>query len=404
MTDTKGASENPYLADHAWAVQADAAVPLWRQCAQHIQDLIHKGNLTPGDPLPRHTELAPKMGVGTSTLQKTLSWLTDEGFLVRYRQRGTFVADQAGNQRETWIAVMTRAMFDPALSQWDMQAARATVDILADAEVPCRFYHNHYLPSGPEPECQELDPRLCEDVNAGHVRGVLVIGAVPANHREFRTLLKAKSIPMVETAARGRETPFVVEFDRCAFVRTAVSLAARRGCTRLAMIETPGDEPDGRDPLVDVFKEAVENKQLAAVNQPIRRIAWPPDTAKGVVAFKALWEESDAKPDGVLVTDEYVAQGVAQAVFAAGLRIPDDLWIVTYFTRGAKIVYPIPVDTIEYDTYKLIDDAWHMLRARMNGEIARQRHRKLSPHSINKADSWVHDIGKPGMKDKQEVK
>lgn len=316
------------VADHrqtiSWQVRTEGIVPLWKQCATHIETLIRNGTLQPGEALPAHSELAEWTGVGASTLQKAMAWLKAEGLLVRHRHRGTFVAENPHRGRDAWVAVLTRAMFDPGLSQWDHLAARAVVDVLADAGARFRFYHNAYMPGRPSPVQQDIDPRLPEDVEAGRVRGLLVIGGVPVSHPELREQLRRANVPAVETTGRGSRTPYVVEFDRLAFVRRAVERAAAKGCRRLALVETPGFEPNGHDLLEEAFVAATKRWGLAVATPCPLRIPWMPSAAKGVAAFDHLWKAAGPRPDGLVITDEYVALGAAQAAVAAGAAVPEN--------------------------------------------------------------------------------
>ncbi len=378
-----------------WTVPVEGTLPLWRQCAAHIQSLIERGELAPGEQLPCHTELAAATGVGASTLQKALSWLTSEGVLVRHRQRGTFVAEISRAAAGGWIAVITRAMFDPQMSRFDFQAARAVVDTLADAGMSFRFYHNQYIPGGPHADRQDVDPRLCEDAEAGRVRGVIVIGTVPVNHPEFRELLKNSQVPLVETSGRSEETPFVVEFDRCAFMKQAVALAAQRGRRRLGLIETPGYILHGRDPLLGTFIQATASAGLEVVTNWVRQIEWPPGTVKGVEIFNALRTQPGPTPDALIITDEYVALGVAQAALAANVAVPGELWLTTSVTIGADIAYPVPMATFGFSADQLMRQSWTMLQARMNGEVVRQRLVRIQPQSFDILPGYIENLSDP---------
>lgn len=369
----------------SWQVDTAGTTPLWKQCASHIEALVRSGELSPGQVLPPHSELAELVGVGASTLQKALVWLTGEGLLVRHRNRGTFVAEQPGRRNEGWIAVMTRAMFDPDLSQWDLLGSRAVVNVLSDANAPFRFYNNAYMRTGPDALQQEIDPRLSEDVAAGLVRGLLVIGAVPASNPEFRAELKRARVPIVETSEQGHQTPYVVEFDRPAFVRQATEQAAARGCRRLTLLETPGFEPIGRDLLAETFQAEVARLGLSVASPCVHRIAWPPNAAQGAEAFDAIWRGGGPRPDGLVITDEYVALGAAEAAVAAGVAVPETLWMVTSITTGTEMAYPCRMDTIEFDPVELIDHAWQMLRARIEGQVIHKRQVRVVPHQNNAA-------------------
>lgn len=366
----------------AWRVPTTGNVPLWKQCATHIAELIRNGTLAAGQAMPVHSELALQTGVGASTLQKSLAYLTRQGLLVRHRNRGTFVASKPDHRGEKWVAVMTRAAFDPALSQWDLLAARAVVHTLADAGARFRFYHNSYLSGHPDAQRQDIDPRMDEDIEAGRVQGLLVVGSVPPSHPEFREQLKKARIPLVETSSQGNLTPYVVEFDRSAFVRHAVELAAARGCRRLAFLETPGFEVNGHDPLAEAFAAEIRRLGLDVVAPCPYRIAWPPSAAKGVQAFEDLWQDRQMRPDGLIITDEHVALGAAQAAAGAGVAVPEELWLVTSTTAGHEIAWPVPVETVAFDPAELMDRAWAMLQAGMNGEVVTRRQLRIGPRWV----------------------
>lgn len=61
-----------------------------------LRQSILDGALPPGHQLSKETELAEQYGVSRMTMNKALTQLTSEGFLVRRKRRGTFVAQARG--------------------------------------------------------------------------------------------------------------------------------------------------------------------------------------------------------------------------------------------------------------------------------------------------------------------
>lgn len=61
-----------------------------------LRKAIRDGSLSPGQQLAKETELADQFGVSRMTMNKALTQLTREGFLVRRKRSGTFVAQQRG--------------------------------------------------------------------------------------------------------------------------------------------------------------------------------------------------------------------------------------------------------------------------------------------------------------------
>jgi DNA-binding GntR family transcriptional regulator len=77
--------------------EAQPDVPRYRQIIDALVRAIEKGVLSPGDRLPPEITLAKLFAVSPGTVQKSLAYLADSGFLQRSRRRGTFVA---GRQAE----------------------------------------------------------------------------------------------------------------------------------------------------------------------------------------------------------------------------------------------------------------------------------------------------------------
>ena len=61
-----------------------------------LRRAVHDGSLAPGQQLPKETELAERYGVSRMTMNKVLTQLTTEGYIVRRRRGGTFVAQPRG--------------------------------------------------------------------------------------------------------------------------------------------------------------------------------------------------------------------------------------------------------------------------------------------------------------------
>ena len=55
--------------------------------------------------------------------------------------------------------------------------------------------------------------------------------------------------------------------------------------------------------------------------------------------------------DGVMGDGDFIAIGVFNALLAAGLRVPQDIRVVTFSNRGFGPVFPVPLPRIEMDAY-----------------------------------------------------
>jgi DNA-binding transcriptional regulator YhcF (GntR family) len=74
-------------------IMRDGPVAPWRQIAQIYRDRIASGELAPGARLPSIRSISQEYEVATTTAQKVLEALRDEGLVVT-SPMGTFVAER----------------------------------------------------------------------------------------------------------------------------------------------------------------------------------------------------------------------------------------------------------------------------------------------------------------------
>lgn len=70
-----------------------ADVPLYIQLAAYFRIQIHNGALQPGDMMIAENSLCDILNVSRTTVRQSMNQLVEEGLLVRYRGKGTFIAD-----------------------------------------------------------------------------------------------------------------------------------------------------------------------------------------------------------------------------------------------------------------------------------------------------------------------
>jgi GntR family transcriptional regulator len=96
------------------SVSTAGAAPFER-VAQSIRADIRCGNLSPGDKLPSHRELAATHGVALATAQKALRALQNEGWVVARQSIGVFVSE-ARDDRDEPITIGSLAQQVQALA------------------------------------------------------------------------------------------------------------------------------------------------------------------------------------------------------------------------------------------------------------------------------------------------
>ena len=73
---------------------SDTSAPLYLQLASYIRIQIQAGVLKPGDKMIAENDLCEILNVSRTTIRQCMNQLTEEGHIVRYRGKGSFIADQ----------------------------------------------------------------------------------------------------------------------------------------------------------------------------------------------------------------------------------------------------------------------------------------------------------------------
>ena len=72
----------------------DGAIPLYNQLAAYIKLQIQAGVYKPGEMMIPETELCTLLNVSRTTVRQSMNLLLDEGLIVRFRGKGSFIAEQ----------------------------------------------------------------------------------------------------------------------------------------------------------------------------------------------------------------------------------------------------------------------------------------------------------------------
>ena len=66
-------------------------IPLYLQLKDSIIENIKNGIYQPGDKIPTEEEICNTCGISRSVIKQALSELVSEGYLMRYKSKGTYV-------------------------------------------------------------------------------------------------------------------------------------------------------------------------------------------------------------------------------------------------------------------------------------------------------------------------
>ena len=75
-------------------IDYDAPAPPHRQIAAWLRARIESGELQPGRKIPSETDIMGETGVARTTARRAVKVLRDEGLVITYGGRGSYVAER----------------------------------------------------------------------------------------------------------------------------------------------------------------------------------------------------------------------------------------------------------------------------------------------------------------------
>lgn len=87
-----------------------ADIPLYRQLAAYLRIQIQTGVLQPGDMMIAENSLCEILNVSRTTVRQSMNKLVEEGLLVRYRGKGTYIANSKIKRNMNYLYNFTEDM------------------------------------------------------------------------------------------------------------------------------------------------------------------------------------------------------------------------------------------------------------------------------------------------------
>jgi DNA-binding LacI/PurR family transcriptional regulator len=288
------------------------------QISDHVRRLVDRGILEPGRRLPTERELAIQFGVSVPTVNKAMAALEAGGYLVRQVGTGTSVAPDVGRGS---IALS----FHSSLVERGPLFYRALIHRLSLRITAAGFNADLALAPATSEGGVDRDP-LARSLARGRVVGIIALGW----SETLASAAASRSLPMTTIAVRP-EGRGGFHLDYPGLLDQAVGHLAERGHRRIALM-THEDET-GLASHCAAFQGAMAARGLGAGAVLIAGLAG--EVAAGLAMHRLI-----VGPDGpraVVVADENLLPGIATATAIHGLRMPQDLAVVSHATLGLEL-------------------------------------------------------------------
>jgi len=327
--------------------------------------------LGPGAKLPTARELSKRLGVTGATLTRCLEQLEARGVLRCLQGSGIYV--EAGVLQKRIALVFGRNIFSAGSSSFGSLVLKHCIDRASEHNERFSFYLDtpvfHGVMNGSNvPAHQDLSDAL----NQGKLDGIILMSR---NSVEQEAWLRSQGIPVVSAEARCgafADSPGIVRFDYQELIRQGVDRLSGAGCRSVGLIGALREHEE-------MFRNALQARGIPVKEKWI--ISPPteePIPAEDLSAYNAAaakqflaqcgWSGTPSDmPDGLLFTDDLMANAILPAFVAQGLRIGQDLKVCSHANKGSKTLAEWDILRVEFDPADMATGLFDVLEAAMAG-------------------------------------
>jgi DNA-binding LacI/PurR family transcriptional regulator len=217
--------------------------------------------------------------------------------------------------------------------------------ILADQHLQLHLYNIRSGATGFSSDCD----KLIGDLRKGILAGLVTVAwpcyeeesvELARSDRELLSLMQDSKVPF-----SGLGTlPGLVQVDMASLGYLGTKHFLDQGLGRVAVIGG-FDSPSEPNSAIEGYRRAYSERGLAFNPE---WIVCPKELSRpvGYMTVRRLWSLSD-RPEAIVLTDDFVAQGAMTAILELGIRVPETLQLATFYVRGGDLFFPKPFIRLE---------------------------------------------------------
>lgn len=307
-------------------IDRSVSTTLVDQVASGLRGAIRSGIYKPGDRLPAVREIARSLETSKVVVHQAIQKLAAEGQVMAHSRSGTRVLDadtRSWRAHVLWVRVPSGSYyfgaFDLACAE-QLQAADIRVTSICG------------LPDSPQAIVDQVEAAL-DTMNITHVLFTLVIpGALER--------CVDRNLPVISYLPES--TPKNIQRRMAASVLADGDPALCDMAEYLVGIGRPRCMVMGRDPVFLLGTRQILDGHHIPFSMP--ELDWPPfgigiehTEQAGCFTMHRVIENGEL-PELLIVLDDHMARGAYAALLEHGLRVPDDVQMITWANRGNRML------------------------------------------------------------------
>lgn len=328
--------------------------------AMKLRSQIIEGVLAPGTQLPPRAQLEQAFGVSNVTVQRAIDSLRRDGF-VHTSTRGTYVAPNPPHLCRYALSFSGRPASLGSWSIFHNAIQQAATAIGSDPQTQFAPYF--------EMDAKAESPdfhRLLADVHHRRLAGIVFVW--PPYTIAHTDIVLQPGMPRAGIMA----DPFVgipaVSPDVESFIDRAIQFLASRGRHRVAVLGTNVFHHEEQR----VFAAARKHGLLVRP-QWIQAASHQNAYAASHVAQLLMSARGEELPDGLIVTDDNLVEQTMAGLVVAGVRVPEDLEIVTHCNYPCPVPSVLPATRLGFDCGQVLRRCIEVINMQRRGEPTPQR-------------------------------
>ena len=310
--------------------------------------------------LPPQSELAIRFSVSPVTVGLALSRLAREGFVQARHRRGTFVVEKPPHLNNYALVFWNEPVAGIAPSNWSKYytaLTNAAIELQQTAQIRVLMFH------GVNQHADTDDRQRLEGYLRAHRLGGMIFVNMPAD-LVGTPILEEAGVPRVAFMSQHRYPQVrTMSFDEQMWFGKALDHLAAQGRKRVAMV------------MVGLYKESDELISAAVAKRgmecPFRwRQIVPLNEPKAIrnCVQLLMYGAGAQRPDGLLITDDNFAEPAMGALIATGVRVPDNVAVVTHCNFPCVTSAVLPVARLGYDIRAALRTAIDLIDRQRRGE------------------------------------
>lgn len=337
-----------------------AIISKLQQVDQFLRGRIARGEWVAGQRIPSDAEICERLGVSRATLSTAMTNLANEGILVRKQRSGTYVASNEVNKPKIVLLTHLSCLSSPAGFYYRsmVQHVRKAV---SDAGYSCEIA----VADGASYEETLASIRIADRPFADNTLGV--ISTVLGCEKLFASA-GIRSVTIVPD--EGGEADYgthavLLKYDR--LIKSGIDLLREHGYEDFVVMyhgQWPGESsPTGqkrKDWILQACGSGVSKDQLVEVP-----FSW--EVLHAYETFRDMWKRG-RRPQAVFFLDDAVCDNATRAILELGIKVPEELAIITHANAGRRFFFPVRLTRLQFDPQEIITKAWEILDKTINNE------------------------------------